>query len=80
MWKVLNVLFNIEFQNILPDSNLVIEKMNELGIHLFKLEKELNKEESKLNLDIALIRKKIVDKRILKSQDLTDTLQNSGRG
>ena len=44
-------------------------KMNELGIYLHKLEKEINKEKPKLNSDIALIRKKIADKRILKSQD-----------
>jgi len=77
--NIKEMLNYIKKENILANSNLIIEKVNELGIQLFSLEKEINKNENKINSDIALIRKKIADKRILKSKNLTDIMQNSGR-
>lgn len=70
--NIKEMLNYIKKENILLDSNQVIEKVNELGIHLFKLKSEINQTESKFNSDLALIRKKIADKRILNSDNLRD--------
>jgi hypothetical protein len=57
---------------------LIVEKVNELGIKLFRLENTLNKKEEKYNSEIALIRQKIADKKILKSKHISEVLQKSG--
>jgi hypothetical protein len=68
----------IKKENILFNSNLIIEKVNELGIKLFKLENTINHKEEKYNSEIALIRQKIADKKILKSKHISEVLQKSG--
>jgi len=55
----------IKKENILLNSDLIVEKVNELGIKLFKFENNINQKEEKYNSEIALIRQKIVDKKIL---------------
>jgi phosphoserine phosphatase RsbU/P len=68
----------IKKENILFNSDLIVEKVNELGIKLFRLENTLNKKEEKYNSEIALIRQKIADKKILKSNNISEVLQKSG--
>jgi serine phosphatase RsbU (regulator of sigma subunit)/anti-sigma regulatory factor (Ser/Thr protein kinase) len=68
----------IKKENILFNSDLIIEKVNELGIKLFRLENSINKKEEKYNSEIALIRQKIADKKILKGKHISEVLQKSG--
>ena len=68
----------IKKENILLNSDLIVEKVNELGIKLFKFENNLNRKEEKFNSEIALIRQKIVDKKILKGKHISEVLQKSG--
>jgi len=68
----------IKKENILFNSDLIVEKVNELGIKIFRLENTLNKKEEKYNSEIALIRQKIADKKILKSKHISEVLQKSG--
>ena len=68
----------IKKENILFKSDLIVEKVNELGIKLYRLENTINHKEEKYNSEIALIRQKIVDKKILKGKYISEVLQKSG--
>lgn len=69
----------IKKENILLNSDLIIEKVNELGLKLYRLENSINQKEEKYNSEIALIRQKIADKKILKGKHISEVLQKSGR-
>jgi hypothetical protein len=76
--KTKEMLNYIKKENILFNSDLIIEKVNEMGIRLFRLENSINKKEEKYNSEIALIRQKIADKKILKGKHISEVLQKSG--
>ena len=67
----------IKKENILSNSETILEKLNEIGMELHQIKKKIASKESESTSELDYIRKKIADKKIIKNKVIEKALQNT---
>lgn len=77
-FQIINEWLNyIKKENILNNSDIILEKINELGIQLHKMKTDRAKKTESNTQNLDYIREKLANKKVLKSKIIEKALQNS---